>query len=51
MQAAERNLDDRLEEVTQLFRRARQSAITAELMDVQGGFEAIAGSSVQRRIG
>ena len=50
MQAAERNLDERLEEVTQSFRRARQNAITAELMDVQGGFEAIAGHNVQREI-
>jgi F-type H+-transporting ATPase subunit gamma len=41
MQRAERNLDNRLEEVTTEFRRARQSAITAELLDVVSGFEAI----------
>ena len=41
MQSAERNLDDRLEEVTALFRRARQTAITSELLDVVAGFEAI----------
>ncbi|MCG6985272.1 MAG: F0F1 ATP synthase subunit gamma [Thiocapsa sp.] len=42
MQAAERNLDERLEEVTGAFRRARQTAITSELLDVVAGFEAIA---------
>ncbi|MEA3544581.1 MAG: F0F1 ATP synthase subunit gamma [Thermodesulfobacteriota bacterium] len=41
MQAAERNLDERLEEVTMTYRRARQNAITAELLDVVSGFEAI----------
>ncbi len=41
MQSAQRHLDDRLEEVTMVFRRARQNAITAELLDVVAGFEAI----------
>ncbi len=41
MQAAERNLDERLEEVTMVFRRARQNAITSELLDVVSGFEAL----------
>lgn len=41
MQSAERNLDDRLEEVTMTFRRARQNTITSELLDVVSGFEAI----------
>ncbi len=41
MQSAERNLDERLEEVTMMFRRARQNAITSELLDVVAGFEAI----------
>lgn len=41
MQAAERNLNERKEEVTMLFRRARQNTITAELLDVVSGFEAI----------
>jgi len=44
MQSAERNLDDRLEEVTMVFRRARQNAITSELLDVVSGFEAITSS-------
>ncbi|MGD8639038.1 MAG: F0F1 ATP synthase subunit gamma [Gammaproteobacteria bacterium] len=41
MQSAERNLDDRIEEVTMEFRRARQNAITAELLDVVMGFETL----------
>lgn len=41
MQAAERNLDERLDEVTMTYRRARQDAITSELLDVVAGFEAI----------
>lgn len=41
MQSAERNLDERLEEVTMGFRRARQNVITSELLDVVAGFEAI----------
>lgn len=41
MQAAEKNLADRLDEVTMSYRRARQAAITAELLDVVSGFEAI----------
>jgi F-type H+-transporting ATPase subunit gamma len=43
MQSAQRNLDDKLEEVTMIFRRARQNAITSELLDVVAGFEAIMG--------
>lgn len=41
MQSAERNLDERLDEVTMTFRRARQNVITSELLDVVAGFEAI----------
>lgn len=41
MQSAQRNLDERLEEVTMVFRRARQNAITSELLDVVAGFEAL----------
>ncbi len=41
MQAAQRNLDDRFDEVTTQFRRARQNSITSELLDVVSGFEAI----------
>ncbi len=41
MQSAEKNLDERREEVTTLFRRLRQEAITTELLDVVSGFEAV----------
>lgn len=41
MQAAEKNLQDRLEETQADFRRVRQAAITAELLDVVSGFEAV----------
>ncbi|WP_204141739.1 F0F1 ATP synthase subunit gamma [Halomicronema sp. CCY15110] len=41
MQSAESNIDDRLEELTAQYRQQRQSAITAELLDVVSGFEAL----------
>jgi len=41
MQAAERNIDERLGELRALHRRVRQTAITSELMDVVSGFEAL----------
>ena len=41
MQSAQRNLDDRVEEVTMSFHRARQNVITSELLDLASGFEAI----------
>jgi len=41
MQAAEKSLADRLDEVTMQYRRARQDVITSELLDVVSGFEAI----------
>lgn len=40
MQSAEKNLHERLEEVTNLFRRLRQESITTEMLDVVSGFEA-----------
>ncbi|NBC15241.1 MAG: F0F1 ATP synthase subunit gamma [Gammaproteobacteria bacterium] len=40
MQAAEKNLDERLEDITGRYRRERQAAITSELLDVVAGFEA-----------
>ncbi|HSH27024.1 MAG TPA: F0F1 ATP synthase subunit gamma [Wenzhouxiangella sp.] len=45
MQAAERNLDEQLDETSMRYRRARQEVITAELLDVVSGFEVITGSS------
>ncbi|NIR30464.1 MAG: F0F1 ATP synthase subunit gamma [Gammaproteobacteria bacterium] len=43
MQAAEKNLDEHLEEVITTYRRVRQAAITTELLDVVAGFEAVSG--------
>lgn len=43
MQSAESNIDERLDELTADYRRQRQSAITAELLDVVSGFEALTG--------
>jgi F-type H+-transporting ATPase subunit gamma len=41
MQAAERHITEHLDEMRGSYRRARQSAITSELLDVVGGFEAV----------
>jgi F-type H+-transporting ATPase subunit gamma len=41
MQAAEQNIEDRLEELGTEFNRRRQTAITMELLDIVSGFEAI----------
>jgi len=41
MQAAERNIDDKLEELTARFRLLRQQTITEELLDITSGFEAL----------
>ncbi len=43
MQGAEKNIEERLEELTGTYRRERQGAITAELLDVVAGFEALTG--------
>ncbi|HEX7126898.1 MAG TPA: F0F1 ATP synthase subunit gamma [Thermodesulfobacteriota bacterium] len=40
MQAAERNIEERLEALTAESRRVRQDTITAELLDLVSGFEA-----------
>jgi F-type H+-transporting ATPase subunit gamma len=41
---AEKNVDERVEELEADLRQARQTAITSELLDVVSGFEAITGS-------
>ncbi len=41
MHSAERNLEERLGELNQAYRRERQNAITSELLDVVAGFEAL----------
>jgi F-type H+-transporting ATPase subunit gamma len=43
MQRAEKNLEERNEELTNRYRRERQVAITGELLDVISGFEALTG--------
>lgn len=43
MQTAERNIEDRLAELTGIYHRQRQNNITGELLDIVSGFEAIAG--------
>ena len=48
MQSAERNLNDRIEQVTMSYRRARQNSITSELLDIVSGSEAIIGSDASR---
>lgn len=42
MQAAERNIADKLEEMTADYRQERQSTITAEILDIIAGYEAVA---------
>ena len=41
MQAAERNIEERRDDLQQLYRRRRQETITRELLDVVSGFEAV----------
>ncbi len=41
MQAAERNIEDRLDGLRNQYHRRRQSQITSELLDVMAGFEAV----------
>lgn len=41
MQAAERNIEEHLEEMSAAYRRKRQESITDELLDVVAGFEAL----------
>jgi F-type H+-transporting ATPase subunit gamma len=41
MQSAQTNIEERLDELKAQYRRQRQSAITAELLDVVAGFEVL----------
>lgn len=41
MQAAEKNIEEQLGELTAAYHRQRQSAITEELLDIVSGFEAL----------
>jgi F-type H+-transporting ATPase subunit gamma len=48
MQAAEKNIEERLEELRGSFNQLRQSAITEELLDVVTGFEALSQERAKR---
>jgi F-type H+-transporting ATPase subunit gamma len=41
MQGAERNIDERLDDLGGRYRRQRQESITEELLDVVAGFQAL----------
>jgi F-type H+-transporting ATPase subunit gamma len=41
MQAAEKNIKERLDELNSQYNRQRQSSITSELLDIVSGFEAL----------
>lgn len=45
MQAAERNIEERLGELQSAYRQQRQRAITDELLDLVAGFEALEGGA------
>jgi F-type H+-transporting ATPase subunit gamma len=42
MQSAERNIEERVDELAEAVRRRRQQEITEELLDISSGFEALA---------
>jgi len=44
MQNAERNIEDRIEELNRRYHNQRQNQITAELLDIVSGYEAVMGS-------
>jgi polar amino acid transport system substrate-binding protein len=48
MQAAERNIEERRDDLHQLYRLRRQETITRELLDVVSGFEAVSGRPTER---
>ncbi len=41
MQGAERNIEERIDELTARYHQQRQMSITSELLDIVGGFEAL----------
>lgn len=43
MQAAQKNIDEQLEDLNAQFHHQRQAAITVELLDIVSGFEALTG--------
>lgn len=49
MQAAERNIEERLDELNKLYHHQRQNAITSELLDIISGFELLSQPQRPRR--
>ena len=49
MQAAKRSIDEKLEAVRAEFRRRRQEAFTAELLDIVFGYEALSADRASGR--
>ena len=47
MQTAEKNIEDRLEELRVTANQQRQNSITEELLDIVAGYEALGGSKIQ----
>lgn len=47
MRAAERNIEEKLDELRAELRRRRQDAITAELLDIVSGYEALSGGQAR----
>lgn len=47
MQTAEKNIEERLEELRMTANQQRQNAITEELLDIVAGYEALGGSKFQ----
>ena len=45
MQAAEKNVEERIDDLQHRYHQLRQSVVTEELMDIMAGFEALEGSS------
>jgi len=45
MQASERNIEERRDDLLQLYRQRRQETITRELLDVVAGYEAVSASN------
>ncbi|MBN1382284.1 MAG: F0F1 ATP synthase subunit gamma [Deltaproteobacteria bacterium] len=49
MQSAEKNIEERLQELQGQFHRKRQMNITEELLDIVAGFEALSEKKISRR--
>ncbi len=48
MQMAERNIEEKLAEISQIYHQQRQNSITSELLDVISGFEILMKETLQR---